>query len=485
MLQRRLAPIVLFTQVVFSWSTSAFSILRLKSLTSSLLSSSRLLPLTLHMANTSTDISSTVTTTVALSEEPFHQTVDAFGCPVFEQQIQPHTWIRLEATADPCLREIHCIQDVYKTIQMVKDKQAKVGRCDLYQRTWELVKTPNNRFLEALIGITTVPWKSIVNLKNFIQNNKHDTTHNEATSFSVLQFNTLAEGLSAGPDIPRPFPISTNAPNCLKNAHGGFSSISNPETVLDFNLRRWRVLEVLLEHSPDIMALQEVDRYHGFFGPILCGLFGYTGHFISKPNSPGVKLGWYSDGCALFYKREKFELLHESHIIYKVGSQVGLLATLRHKGTRQDIIVAVTHLKASAENEEIRCAQTEQLLEEIEVQRKTNPTMPVLLLGDFNADPPKQPCNGSNNPVSAIDKVLQAGYQSAYDLSSSPELFTTYKTRGSDTIRRVIDYISYTGIECTHRLTIPKDEEMERYKLPGLRYPSDHLMIASKFRLLK
>ena len=206
---------------------------------------------------------------------------------------------------------------------------------------------------------------------------------------------------------------------------------------------------------------------------------------MSKPNSPGVKLGWYSDGCALFYKREKFELLHESHIIYKVGSQVGLLATLRHKGTRQDIIVAVTHLKASAENEEIRCAQTEQLLEEIEVQRKTNPTMPVLLLGDFNADPPKQPCNGSNNPVSAIDKVLQAGYQSAYDLSSSPELFTTYKTRGSDTIRRVIDYISYTGIECTHRLTIPKDEEMERYKLPGLRYPSDHLMIASKFRLLK
>jgi mRNA deadenylase 3'-5' endonuclease subunit Ccr4 len=85
-------------------------------------------------------------------------------------------------------------------------------------------------------------------------------------------------------------------------------------------------------------------------------------------------------------------------------------------------------------------------------------------------------------PASAIATALHGGYQSAYDLSSP--IFTTYKTRGTNTVQRIIDYILYQGqLQCTHRLSIPKEREMEAHKLPGLRYPSDHVMIAAKFTL--
>jgi mRNA deadenylase 3'-5' endonuclease subunit Ccr4 len=126
--------------------------------------------------------------------------------------------------------------------------------------------------------------------------------------------------------------------------------------------------EALLSQLPfDLIAMEEVDRYHGFFASIL-RLFDSQGLFCPKPSSPGVKMGWYSDGCCMFWKQSVFTLVSEYRGQYPESNQVYLLAALRHKQTAQDIVVAVTHLKAQQNqaNELIRCQQADAFREQID-----------------------------------------------------------------------------------------------------------------------
>lgn len=110
--------------------------------------------------------------------------------------------------------------------------------------------------------------------------------------------------------------------------------------------------------------MEEVDRFDRFFAPALA-LFGYQGVFNAKPHAPGVSLGFYSDGVALFFKTETFDLLDKARKSFSTGTQVYLLATLRHKASGNIVLVAVTHLKASKskENAKIREHQSAELLD--------------------------------------------------------------------------------------------------------------------------
>ena len=267
-------------------------------------------------------------------------------------------------------------------------------------------------------------------------------------------------------------------------------------------MRRWRLVEVLLgeDHKDhprsttcrgifDIIAMEEVDRYHSFFHPIL-NIFNYDGIFVPKQNSPGFKLGWFSDGCALFWKRDKFELITKVTNSFKVGNQKYIIATLFHRDSGRTIVVAVTHLKAQNNStcEKIRTQQANELIDSVNnvihtVASNDNlPTtsIPTILMGDFNSDP-------DGDEKTCIKSVLsrQPQLSSVYDLERH-NFFTTWKSRGHKTARRIIDYIFYNdskGFRCSHVLSIPKDEQIEATKLPGFRYPSDHLSIGSKFEL--
>lgn len=194
--------------------------------------------------------------------------------------------------------------------------------------------------------------------------NKRATTNSDTntsnsklhSSFTVATFNTLARGLSCGPSnlFPPPFPKETSSTtmdnnNAVNDAieeayYGGFTNIPHPEVVLDYNIRKWRLLHVLLgggltsstdisycfrdrtstsitqrqqqQLTFDIIALQEMDEYNSFFEPLLVNptLLNidnyYQGTFQPKPNSPCVPLGYYSDGVALFWNVNKFETMH-------------------------------------------------------------------------------------------------------------------------------------------------------------------------------
>ncbi len=271
-----------------------------------------------------------------------------------------------------------------------------------------------------------------------------------------------------------------------------------------------------------------------------------TGIFNPKPCSPGVKLGWYSDGCALFYKNDAFDLISQTVGTYNVGTQVYIVATLRHKSTGRVIVVAVTHLKAKhhpPSNEQMRICQVKELLQCVKesVDRaasefstgihhvgsssSSSPSsssssidIPIVVMGDFNSHPnnngkDKGKDDDEDQSESCIQSVLssqQIQLSSAYCLDSNDNdgngIFTTWKTRGDKTVRRIIDYIFHNsnsnngslrskstststsndmGFRCTQVLSIPKDDEIEVEKLPGLRYPSDHMSIGARFEIEK
>lgn len=428
--------------------------------------------------------------------------LDDFGCEAYEDLAKNidekvYRWIRVEAKEDESLADIHSKEDALRKIEEVKSHQGQFGPSQLYPRKWQ---SQQKKHSSAVNG----------------------DTQKAVAAFSVLQFNALAEGLSSGPDVRTPFPIKKKREGSDKvkpkdQGYGGFSQIEFPEICLDFSQRRWRLLEVFLgstsddgndktatEDTFDILALEEIDRFRGFFAPVL-RLFGYEGIFMPKAKSPSVPLGFYSDGCALFWKTSVFELLSEERLQYKVGNQVIILATLKHIASGTPVLVAVTHLKAqkSESSEKIRCIQVEELLGYVQDSVKNQSealetkNFPVLIMGDFNADPPSE----IPFPASSIKRVIHnhevtssetkcenpLRFQSAYPIDPpDKDFFTTWKTRGTDTVKRTIDYIFHSDqLTCAELLGAPTTKDVEKGKLPGLQYPSDHLMVAAKFEVKK
>eukprot|EP00594_Rhizosolenia_setigera_P008636 CAMPEP_0178967624 /NCGR_PEP_ID=MMETSP0789-20121207/17717_1 /TAXON_ID=3005 /ORGANISM="Rhizosolenia setigera, Strain CCMP 1694" /LENGTH=520 /DNA_ID=CAMNT_0020653293 /DNA_START=212 /DNA_END=1773 /DNA_ORIENTATION=+ len=468
-------------------------------------------------------------------------------------------FIRLQTQIDPDVEELKSAQDILEKIKLVTEKQNKYGDASLFSRTWvpkskkkntgssndEIMDKENNAFL-------------------------NDEIMDENNALTIMQFNTLAEGLSVGPGIKTPFDSprskassstssSSSSPN--KNSKIGFTSVKHPEECLLFQKRKWRLLDVILNSlpdenqditasssssldalGPDIIAMEEVDRFHGFFEPTL-EKFGYRGLFVPKFVSPCINLGWYSDGNALFFKRDAFKLISLRQDSYSGFNQVYMIATLLHKKTGKQIVVAVTHLKASSSIalDDVRRSQALELLQVVEEEvskvikyhshgvddhttttttnsvmpsqhngvsaasantnnNKNNNNIPVFLLGDFNADPDdpcttedgiplsSSPSKDSSLPCCLADLPSDSflSWKSSYDLEdkegNNNSIYTTWKRRGDYVAKRVIDYILYgEGVKCTHTLSIPSEDEIGENLLPSLRHPSDHISIAAKF----
>lgn len=110
-----------------------------------------------------------------------------------------------------------------------------------------------------------------------------NTNLKEVDSFTILQMNVLAKGL------------------CFE---GDFKGIDcNP---LDFEDRFQKLIFVILQSKPDLFCLEEVDEFDRF-----AAVFekeGFGGFFQVKNNR---KYPEPQDGTAIFYKKDKFELLEK------------------------------------------------------------------------------------------------------------------------------------------------------------------------------
>jgi hypothetical protein len=314
----------------------------------------------------------------------------------------------------------------------------------------------------------------------------------QENSITVMQFNLLAEGLSSSPNLVPPFPITK--PD--KKGGGGFGgfTLPHPEVSLDYQLRKWRLLEEMSGGSwnaadvhqgliaPDIIACQENDHHTDFFGPLL-QKYGFSSEFNPKEDAPGVGLGWYSDGCSIYWRDSLFSLVATNKGTYANGSQGYLICTLRHTITNKLVIVATTHLKSkeSEENEALRTLQITELCEKIDYIRDNfNEPSSTILLGDLNTDP----CDTSKITATCIPVITNNDYHSAYPLLPLSEGdYTTWKVRGPKESKHVIDYIFTDNLTCTATLGKPNCNDVEPTRLPGFRYPSDHLSLVAQFIL--
>jgi len=456
----------------------------------------------------------------------FEQIQDNHGYPALQKRKSPSShndsscYIRIQGQTDACLKDIHTSLDIWNEIQRVKEIQ--------FNQSHGRDVEPYPRY-----------WKPVPVSKSSMENYSTEKT-NSSSTITFLQFNTLAEGLSAGPHVSPCFSDCDthlltqpkDEAECivendvvLNNCFGGFTQLECPDIILDFTLRRWRLVEILLgfdviprhmdamNGSYDIIAVEEMDRYYGFFQPLLATV-GYQGVFAPKTNAPGIKLGYYSDGCALFWRKEKFHLLSSKQGAYTLGSQVYVIATLRHVPSQRIMIVAVTHLKAKegTANEAMRYTQAIQLSQAVteaarEAENKwctstrESSNIPIFIMGDFNSHPIPECTTAGEESNTKIMSCLDAFIANKSSLSSPPyghfssvypihptpnDFFSTWKTRGPKTTRLVIDYILHThvdGIQLSHILSVPHEDEMEPCRLPGFKYPSDHIALGAKFQI--
>ncbi|CAL8264376.1 unnamed protein product [Lota lota] len=282
--------------------------------------------------------------------------------------------------------------------------------------------------------------------------------HSAEPRVRVMQWNILAQALGEGKD--------------------GF--VRCPLDALDWRERKYLILEEILTHRPDIVCLQEVDHYYDTFLPVMSSL-GYQGSFLAKPRSPCLDVEHNNgpDGCALFYSRQRFSPTATDHLRLSAmmlpTNQVAIVQTLRCHATARQLCVAVTHLKARSGWERMRSAQGADLLHRLRTITSRTPDLPLVVCGDFNAEPSED----VYRRFLASPLRLDSAYRLLSADGQTEPAYTTWKIRPSGESRGTLDYIWYShdSLSVDTLLDIPSEEQIGPDRLPSYHYPSDHLSL--------
>ena len=215
--------------------------------------------------------------------------------------------------------------------------------------------------------------------------------------FTLLTYNMLAD-LYATPEVHE---------NC-------------PTWALDWSYRRQCLLRELVAYRPDILCLQEVqsDHFEDFFSVEL-QKHGYAAVYKRKTTEVFTAGGAVIDGCATFYRRDRFTLVKKYEVEFNkaalsladalgAGAQkkqalnrllkdnVALIVVLEAleppdpaaaaAGKRQLLCVANTHIHANPELKDVKLWQVHTLLKGLE-KIAASADIPMLVTGDFNSVP--------------------------------------------------------------------------------------------------
>ncbi|XP_061427428.1 CCR4-NOT transcription complex subunit 6-like [Lethenteron reissneri] len=120
-----------------------------------------------------------------------------------------------------------------------------------------------------------------------------------------------------------------------------------PTWALAWEYRKKGIMQEIMQYSADIISLQEVetDQYWNFFLPEL-KLQGYSGIFSSKSRARTMseQERKFVDGCAVFFKSDKFTLIKEHLVEFNqlaMANSEGSEAMLNRVMTKDNIGVAV------------------------------------------------------------------------------------------------------------------------------------------------
>ncbi|XP_050521886.1 protein angel homolog 2 isoform X2 [Daktulosphaira vitifoliae] len=219
------------------------------------------------------------------------------------------------------------------------------------------------------------------NLKNYLNNIRPTVKciDSKSTSyeFSVLSYNILAQYLLE------------------KNS---FLYDWSDLRVLSWEYRKRILLDEIKKFNADIICFQEVQESHlnWFFKNLLD--LGYNGVYKQRTRNHG-------DGCAIYYKNDKFLLKEKVTVEYNQPGisvldrdNVGIVLRLSPRQNEQEnVIVSTTHILYNKKRHDVKLAQVHILLAEIErvsykgfnnVGGRIIPIYhPIILTGDFNLEP--------------------------------------------------------------------------------------------------
>ncbi|XP_078168833.1 DNAse I-like superfamily protein isoform X2 [Carex rostrata] len=160
---------------------------------------------------------------------------------------------------------------------------------------------------------------------------------------------------------------------------------------------QWRMNNLLFEFqlwSPDVLCLQEVDRFPDL--QTVLESRGYSG--IWK-----IRTGNAIDGCAIFWRTNRFKLLHHEYIEFRpLGlrdnvAQICVLESVVQRTSENDststgtsssrVVVCNIHVLFNPKRGDIKLGQVRTLIDQALTVSKGWGDAPVVLCGDFNATP--------------------------------------------------------------------------------------------------
>lgn len=247
---------------------------------------------------------------------------------------------------------------------------------------------------------------------------------------------------------------------------------------LEWDYRHPLLKKIIEENNSDILCLEEVGFFEEDFKQKMFETYNTKYDLIYEVRTSKFM------GNVIGVNKELFSIEKHDNVILdaqdgKPSGQNAIFALINDKKTNNKFLVIAVHLKAKAENENIRFAQIEHLMKYIEKNHLGK--YPIFILGDFNAEP----------TYSCIQKLLENKNINAKSLFDFNELgFSTIKLRDK-LYKRIIDYIFFVPKEKDG-----KDKEIkilnaekakptidEKIGLPNNAFPSDHLFLKAKVEL--
>ncbi|XP_057651076.1 protein angel homolog 2 isoform X1 [Diorhabda carinulata] len=157
---------------------------------------------------------------------------------------------------------------------------------------------------------------------------------------------------------------------------------------------RWNnIFKEISQLQPDILCLQEVQysHIHEYYSRL--ETLGFTGIFKKKT-------GDRTDGCALYYKTDKLQMVEHKLVNFFQPTvslldrhNVGIVAKFVPKlHPTREFVVATTHLLYNPRRDDVRLAQMQLLLTDIEKMSYKDDNgkpsyLPMIVTGDLNSDP--------------------------------------------------------------------------------------------------
>ncbi|CAL0313849.1 unnamed protein product [Lupinus luteus] len=155
-----------------------------------------------------------------------------------------------------------------------------------------------------------------------------------------------------------------------------------PSRYISWDRRKTLISNELFGWDPDILCLQEVDKYVELSDILVKA--GYTGTYKRRT-------GDTADGCAMFWKADKFRLLEEEGIQFKdfglCDNVAQLLVFEMCESESRRVIVGNIHVLYNPNRGEVKLGQIRFLLSRAGALSEKWGSAPIVLAGDFNITP--------------------------------------------------------------------------------------------------